>query len=292
MTGLLEGRGERDLSRACRSCRAAGRGAEGRDTAREQRHSSRIGRLALERSEASTPGGQMTGRQGGERTEGEVRCGAPPGEFVPSQRASTLAGLPRSRAVDGQAVLTPGSDPTSVSSDGRGRGRRLSRVDYDYCVGRRGGEEASEREKKGDNLATGAGARGKLERVRARSRMRVRVRHGGPVCRRRWDGRERRAGEREHSTSTQGHPPGSGGCCGEWCGPVGGCGAVVFSRLEPGCAGGRRTARDGSTTRVRQGSVKGQDRALGDQGWAGYRSTWKGTLILFLLITVSSDIVP
>lgn len=67
---------------------------------------------------------------------------------------------------------------------------------------------------------------------------------------------------------------------------------MVFSRLEPGCAGGRRTARDGSTTRVRQGSVKGQDRALGDQGWAGYRSTWKGTLILFLLITVSSDIVP
>lgn len=63
---------------------------------------------------------------------------------------------------------------------------------------------------------------------------------------------------------------------------------MVFSRLEPGCGGERRTARDGSTTRVRQGSGKGQDRALGDQGWAGYRSTWKGTLILFLLITVSS----
>lgn len=92
------------MSRAWRSCRAAGRGAEGRDTAREQRHRSRIGRLALERWEASTPGGQMTGRQGGERTEGGALWGAarricPEPTRLDACRASTLSGSSSSAMV-------------------------------------------------------------------------------------------------------------------------------------------------------------------------------------------------
>lgn len=213
-----------------------------------------------------------------------MRCGAPPGEFVPSQRASTLAGLPRSRAVPLAAMVSLDSRIRSDQCvEGWARaGTKIVRqlVDYDY-FGRRGGEEASERAREERRQPD---QRGKSSRKAGEGE--------GEVCRRRWDGRDGRV--REHSTSTQGHPPGSGGCGGEWCGPVGGCGAVVFSRLEPGCGGGRRTARDGSTTRVWQGSGKGQDRALGGQGCPGWVPKYFGKVLSSCFFSSPSlqDIVP
>ena len=193
------------------------------------------------------------------RGQREVRCGAPPGELCPEPtrfdacRASTLSGssscCDHSRIRSVQSVEAMKGCPRAVRKvverrlrlGRRGKRRRASERRKEDSLTR----EARAREKlKGEGEAEDEGeggegeARGVIVGAGTAACGRVGAQHTGTPAWEQW----------------------------VWCGPVGGSGAVVFSRLEPGSPGLLVVGGERRATDPRQGSGKGQARVSRARG--------------------------